>query len=234
MTHQPSLLALFDIDGTLILSGRAGVRALGRAFEQRYGVPGALEGVAVAGRTDRAILIDVLTAMGLPAGEDDIAALRDAYCASLAEEILRPVVHPSGVLPGVARVLEAWSARGDVGIGLLTGNFRRGAEVKLGHFDLWHQFAFGAFGDDHVNRRDLVPVARTRAAEAGLVVPPPDRVIVIGDTPLDVDCAKAHGLRSVGVATGTFSRDALASAGADLVLDTLEDLERLTHFAFRE
>ena len=102
---------------------------------------------------------------------------------------------------------------------LLTGNFAGGAEIKLGHFDLWRRFAFGAFGDDHVNRRDLVPVAVREAASRGVV---PTAVVVIGDTPLDIDCAHAHGAMAVAVATGHYDEAALARAGADLVVPTLE------------
>src|SRR3989304_5063125 len=89
--------------------------------------------------------------------------------------------------PGPADAL----ALGDeVGVGLLTGNFERGAALKLGYFDLWGRFAFGAFGDGHVDRRDLVPVAIAAASRAGFVVPA-SQVVVIGDTPADVECARA-------------------------------------------
>ena len=85
----------------------------------------------------------------------------------------------------------------------------------------------GAFGDEHVDRRDLVPVAIQRAKEAGTPAPPPDRIIIIGDTPHDIDCAKAHGARAIGVATGSSSRADLIDAGADLALDTLEPLDQV-------
>jgi phosphoglycolate phosphatase len=107
-------------------------------------------------------------------------------------------------------------------IGLLTGNFERGAAIKLGHFDLWTRFAFGAFGDDHADRRALVPVAIAAAARAGLHVECPD-IIVIGDTPLDVDCAQTHGARSIAVATGPYTIEQLETARPDLVVRTLED-----------
>ena len=111
----------------------------------------------------------------------------------------------------------------DIGIGLLTGNFEGGAAIKLGHFDLWRRFPFGAFGDRHVNRRDLVPVAMAQAARAGFVDAGPHDVIVVGDTPYDVDCAVAHGARAIGVATGPFTTSQLAAAGAHLVVETLAD-----------
>lgn len=218
------LLVLFDIDGTLILSGRAGVRGMNVAFERLYGITGALDRISMAGRTDRAIVIDALRAIDRDATDAEILRVRDAYCESLAAEIVKPVTDPYGVLPGVVSALDALATRSHVGVGLLTGNFERGAAIKLGHFDLRTRFAFGAFGDDHVDRRDLVPVALARAHEAIRDVPPASRVVVIGDTPLDIDCAKAHGARAVGVATGPFSASDLSAAGADLTLETLEDV----------
>ncbi|MFI5177253.1 MAG: HAD family hydrolase [Vicinamibacterales bacterium] len=218
---------LFDIDGTLILSGRAGVRGMNLAFERLYGRARALDQVPIAGRTDRAIVSDVLRALGRDAIEEEIFRLRDAYCAYLPEELQRPVADPSGVLPGVEALLDRLAAEGERPVGLLTGNFARGAALKLGHFGLADRFAFGAFGDDHLDRRDLVPIAMDAARRAGAPVPPAAAVIVIGDTPLDVECAHAHGARAVAVATGPFDVDALRAAGADLVLETLEDQTRL-------
>jgi phosphoglycolate phosphatase-like HAD superfamily hydrolase len=216
-----SRIILFDIDGTLIHSGRAGVRGLNAAFLSLYGVGGALEGVALAGRTDRAIVSDVLRAIGREPTAEAITTLREAYLDHLAIELTKPVPG-SGVLPGVSGVLDALEARGDVAVGLLTGNFQRGAAIKLGHFQLWSRFGFGAFGDDHVDRRDLVPIAMADAGRVGATVPA-SRVVVIGDTPADVDCARAHGALAVAVATGPFSRAELESSQPDVLLDSLED-----------
>jgi len=219
---EVSHVILFDIDGTLIHSARAGIRGMNAAFARLYGVADALEGVELAGRTDRAIASQVFRAIGREPTAEAIMALREAYVHHLAEEIAKPLPG-SLVLPGVMAVLDALEARDDCAVGLLTGNFERGAAIKLGHFQLWSRFAFGAFGDDHVSRRDLVPIAMAQAARRAGRSFPASRVVVIGDTPLDVDCAQAHGARSVGIATGPFTRDALASARADLVLDTLEE-----------
>ena len=220
-------LFLFDIDGTLIQSGRAGLRGMNLAFERLYGHRQALDGVPFAGRTDRAIARQVFEKFGYEATDAEIARLRDAYCEDLATEIVKPVADPSGILPGVERLLDRLSADGAPPLGLLTGNFARGAAIKLGHFGLFERFAFGAFGDDHVDRRDLVPVALEAARRAGVHVESPARVVIIGDTPLDVECAHAHGARAVAVATGPFSPADLERAGADLILETLEDQERL-------
>jgi phosphoglycolate phosphatase len=223
-----SRLVLFDIDGTLVLSGRAGVRGMNLAFGRLHGRDRALDGVPIAGRTDRAIVIDAMRAIGVDPSEEAIIALRDAYIELLGVEIQRPPPeHPSLVLPGVAAILDALGREDGMVSALLTGNFQRGAVVKLEHFGLWRRFAFGAFGDDHVDRRALVPIAVERAKAAGVAVPPPEGIVIIGDTPSDVDCAKAYGARAIGVATGPFSRAALEDAGADLTVDTLEPTGRL-------
>lgn len=217
-------LILFDIDGTLIQTGRAGVRAMNRAFVDLFNVENALDGVQVAGRTDRAIVGQVLDAHGLPHDAETVTAVRDAYCRRLPEALGDPGSLPMGVLPGVGAMLDALEGRDDVVVGLLTGNFVSGAELKLGHFDLWRRFGFGAFGDLHVNRRDLVPVAIEAACGLGHSRFTPDRVVVIGDTPLDVDCAQAHGARAIAVATGIFPMDVLRESGADLTVETLADV----------
>ena len=218
-------LVLFDIDGTLISSGRAGVRGMNRSFEREYGVAGALDTVTVAGRTDRAIVIEVLTRAGQVADDASIARVRDAYCVDLPVALAEPTSRPMGILPGVVSLLDHLDTRADVVVGLLTGNFVRGAEIKLGHFGLWPRFRFGAFGDHHTNRRDLVPVAVDAAVAAGHPRIALSQVIVIGDTPADVDCAQAHGARAIAVATGPFSRDELAATGAAHVVSTLGDID---------
>ncbi len=223
MSHHAAWLVLFDIDGTLVQTGRAGVRGMNAAFARLYGVEAALAGIPIAGRTDRAIVSDAFRAIGREPSDDEIIRLREAYVADLAVEIVKRVADPSGVLPGVEVLLDALAARSDVHVGLLTGNFERGARIKLGHFDLWRRFRFGAFGDDHLDRRALVPVAIARAREAGAPAVPAGRIVVIGDTPLDVDCARAHGARAIAVATGTYDRAALEATGADVVVDTLAD-----------
>ena len=217
------LLVLFDIDGTLILSGRAGVRGMNAAFRRLYGAADALATVSIAGRTDRAIVGDGLTAIGREPTGEEIARLRDAYLEELPRELPRPSGEPSCVLPGIAALLDALATEPQVRVGLLTGNFVRGAELKLGFFDLWRRFPFGAFGDDHLDRRDLVPVALARASASGRGVPTAADTVIIGDTPLDIDCAHTHGARALAVTTGQYSAEALSAAGADLVVPTLED-----------
>ena len=219
-------LVLFDIDGTLIKTGRAGLRGMNAAFQRLHGRADALDGISFAGRTDRAIVSDIFRAHGIEAGDGVMDELREAYLVHLAEEITKPVPDCE-VLPGVEASLEALDLRKEVGVGLLTGNYRRGAAIKLGHFGLWERFGFGAFGDAHADRRHLVPIAIAEAERVLGVRVPPSRVVVIGDTPLDVDCAHAHGAVAVAVATGPFSAAELGASGPELVLETLEDVQAL-------
>lgn len=217
-----TVLVLFDIDGTLIHTAGAGVRGMNAAFERLHGRSGALDGVPVAGRTDRAIIREVFRNWNVEMSDVELSPLRDEYVVELERELARSGAPDFGVLPGVHEALAGLEADPGFTLGLLTGNFVRGAEIKLAHFDLWRRFAFGAFGDHHVDRRDLVPVALARAQEHGVS---PSHVVVIGDTPLDVDCAHAHGAQAVAVATGNYSAADLSAAGANLVVDTLEALD---------
>ena len=218
-------LLLFDIDGTLLLSGGAGTRALNRTFEDMFGVADAFTGIAVAGRTDPLILGDALDRAGVAA---DAAARRKflaRYCEHFEREILCPGPR-KGLMPGVRRLLDSLRERPDVACALLTGNIARAARIKLEHFALQRYFACGAYGDDAPRRDDLVPVAVGRARRAGIDVASASQAVVIGDTPLDVQCAAVAGARSVGVATGSFTEEELRRAGADAVLPDLTDPNR--------
>ncbi len=217
-------VVLFDIDGTLVQTGRAGVRGLTQAFVELFGTHDALEGIPVAGRTDRAIVGEALRRVGQADDAATVTRVREAYCRRLPAALADPGSAPIGVLPGVVSLLEALERREDVAVGLLTGNFAAGAALKLGHFRLWERFPFGAFGDDYVDRRALVPVARTEAAGRGHHTASPSQVVVIGDTPLDVDCAQAHGARSLAVATGLYDTDQLRASGADLTVSSLDEV----------
>lgn len=215
-------MVLFDIDGTLVLTGGAGVRAMTRAFETVFRVPDAFRGVPMAGRTDQAILLEALERSGRRVDGSDLAAFRREYVEPLREEIRRPSPE-ARAMPGVRELLGALAARPDVYLGLVTGNFADAARIKLAHFDLARYFAWGAFGDDAREREALVPIALARAAAHGVPPVPRDRVFVVGDTPSDVRCARAAGTRAVGVATGPYDAAALRASGADCVLPDLAD-----------
>jgi phosphoglycolate phosphatase-like HAD superfamily hydrolase len=241
-------LLLFDVDGTLVLTGGAAVRAMDEAFHDVFGVRGAFDHVPMPGRTDGAILkdaftralpqsqtlADALAATGVHPVDAEIARYKAAYFARFTEEIVKPVpVNPAkparhrfkGVLPGVREVLDALDGRPDVFLALLTGNYEQGARIKLEYFDLWRYFRCGAYGDDSLDRHALVPVAVARSRAAGCPPVGLRDVVIIGDTPLDVACARDAGVGCLAVATGGFSADALRASGADLVFETLEDTD---------
>jgi len=216
-------LVLFDIDGTLVLTGGAGIRAMNRAGEAELGLSNLLDGVPVAGRTDWIILHDALTKAGHDLDEDLFVRMRDAHIRYLREEIDQPGDGVKDVMPGIRELLPVLQSREDVFLGLLTGNFEEAARIKLGHFDLWDYFRCGAFGDDAADRNKLVPFAVDRARECGLGSFDYGEVVVIGDTPHDVACAVAVGAMPVAVATGNFTVDQLRATGAPIVLEDLSD-----------
>ena len=218
-------LVLFDIDGTLVLTGRAGIRAMNRACEEVIGHVGALDGIPVAARTDWIILHDALGAIGHALDDDLFARLRDAYVGHLEEAIAEPGEGVKAVMPGIRPLLDTLAARPDVFLALLTGNFERSARIKLAHFDLWRYFRCGAFGDDAADRNALVPFALERAKGCGLEAIPPESIFVIGDTPHDVACARAVGAVPIAVATGTFTVDQLRASGAGIVFEDLSDTD---------
>lgn len=230
-------LILFDIDGTLVLTGGAGIRAMNRACEELVGHPHALEGIPVAGRTDRIILMDVVSRAGHRLDDGLLDRLRERYIANLREEIERPGRTQTfeslgarggvkAVMPGIRDLLDTLVRREDVFLGLLTGNFEAGARIKLEHFDLWRYFRCGAYGDDAADRNALVPFALERARQCGLPDLAAEHILVVGDTPHDIACARAVGATPVGVATGGFTAEQLRESGADIVFEDLAERDR--------
>ena len=215
-------LLLFDIDGTLLLSGGAGLRALNQAFLDLLGTANAFDGISVAGRTDPLLLNDATARIGVVLDKVQRRRFHDRYCDLLEHEILQPGPR-KGLMPGVEELLKNVHHQPKLCVGLLTGNFARAARIKLEYFGLWPFFVFGAYGDDAAQRDELVPVAVGRARTAGAIVRSPAQVVVIGDTPLDIRCATAAGARSIAVATGLFDMQTLERKGATVVLPDLTD-----------
>jgi phosphoglycolate phosphatase-like HAD superfamily hydrolase len=213
---------LFDIDGTLVLTGGAGSRAMTRAFEDLFSVPDAFRTISMPGRTDAWILSDAIAAHGVASTAPELQQFPHVYLTHLVRELALPGPK-KGVMPGVRELLETLSARTDVYLALLTGNYEAAAREKLAYFDLWRYFACGAFGDDAPDRNGLLPRALEKIAASGGPHAAPSDTVVIGDTPLDVACAAAGGARSVGVATGAFTVEQLRDAGADAVFPDLSD-----------
>ena len=216
-------LILFDIDGTLCLTGRAGWRAMNRACADVLDTENPMTAVEFAGRTDWSILRDIMANHGRTLDAGKLADQRDRYVRYLEEEIQQPGTGVKDVMPGIRPLLDALEGRDDTALALLTGNFIEGARIKLEYFDLWKYFPCGAFGGDSPSRNDLVPVALSRARECGIVNGEPSKVLVVGDTPNDVQCALVVGATPVGVATGGYSVEDLRTSGAEIVFNDLSD-----------
>ncbi len=195
-------LILWDIDGTLIISGRAGIFALTKAFKNTYGREPDFSKLDVSGRTDQWIARQVLEQQGVPATAENIHAYLENYLKSLPGEL---ETRPGRVLPGIVELLEKFKHHPAIAQGLLTGNLQRGAQIKLEHYQVWHYFAFGAFGDDSPLRNELGPHAVRRANAKHAAEFAPENIFVIGDTPHDIECGKAIGAKTIAVATGSFS-----------------------------
>lgn len=214
-------LVLFDIDGTLLDCGVQVRGILAEAMNEVFGVTADVDGYDFAGRTDDRIASDLLLQAGVAPErvKEGLPALRREYVerleASLDGKRMR-------LLPGVRELLTRLSHREDVVVGLLTGNWEGGARVKLSRFELDPFFLCGAYGDDCLDRRQLPPKALAAAAAASDHTFPPPAVVIVGDSPLDVDCARHHGIPSLAVATGRATLSQLTEAGADWVIPGLD------------
>jgi phosphoglycolate phosphatase-like HAD superfamily hydrolase len=224
-------LVLFDIDGTLLRTEGAGVAAMLRAFSRLHGQRGfSFEGVEIAGALDGLLFARMMAQHGLPGDEGTHAEFQRIYADELARALTPSVVRR---MPGTTELVGALRDAG-AGVGLLTGNYERTAHLKIAlvGFDRTH-FPFGAFGADGPSRRHLTPVAIERAAAHLGRSFDPARVTIIGDTPHDIDCAKAHGCRALGVGTGPYSPERLLAAGADLAVADLADLAAIRGWILR-
>jgi phosphoglycolate phosphatase-like HAD superfamily hydrolase len=217
-------LILWDIDMTLVNTGAAGQHALVRATIERFGGNGDLNGVEIAGRTDVAIAHQILRKHGTPVTRGNVDSFLDRYVALLPEELPK---RDGCVLPGIRQLLEELAQQPDKTLGLLTGNLKRGAQLKLGHYDLWQFFPFGAFADDHHDRNVLGPCAVDRAAAHAGFQFHPQQVDVVGDTGHDVACGKAFGARTIAVATGSWPRQRLAECQPDFLFDDFANVDKV-------
>ena len=212
-------VCLFDIDGTLLSSGGAGKAAIESALTEEFGV--ALRAhVPYSGRTDRAIVRDLFHFHDIEDSPAHRQRLLSGYLARLPACLAG---HQGKVLPGVAALLEQLAPRARTALGLLTGNVRAGASAKLGHFGLDHHFAFGGFGDHHLDRDDVAREAFESIREHLGRPVALECIWVIGDTPLDIRCARAIGARVAAVATGFHSIDELGAEKPDLLLADFAD-----------
>jgi phosphoglycolate phosphatase-like HAD superfamily hydrolase len=221
--QSPRRLVLWDVDYTLMTSGGMLPDLYGAAFRSVTGQ--ALRYVPdTAGRTERAIALDAFAQHGIDAAERHLPAFVDALAAAHTARL--DVLRRQGrALAGAAAALEALHRIPGVVQSLLTGNIRPIAEEKLAAFglDRYVDFDVAAYGTDHVERADLVGMARRAVADRYGVVFGPENTVLLGDTPNDVAAGRTGGARVVAVATGRYDRAALAEAGADVVLADLRD-----------
>ncbi|MCA8994102.1 MAG: HAD hydrolase-like protein [Planctomycetaceae bacterium] len=205
-------VCLFDIDGTLLTSGGAGQVGMERALNEVFGITNHDVDIPAAGRTDRAITTDLFRHHGIELHDSNIASFLAAYDRHLPDALAscRGLVYP-----GIEPLLDELSNQSGVVLGLLTGNYRVGADHKLRHYKLNQHFGFGGFGDHHENRDDVARAAMQSLRDTVQRDVDLEHVWVIGDTPADVRCARAIGAKVVAVATGIFSAEDLEQSKPD-------------------
>ncbi|GAB5558515.1 MAG: HAD family hydrolase [Synoicihabitans sp.] len=214
-------LLLWDIDGTLLATSGAGVKALEASLSAEFlaGEPADLSDIDLAGRTDRWIAREIFQKYRIEHSSAQVDRLLNLYIEKLPSYLNSL----TSVLPGVREILAEAENRSDVVQGLLTGNLARGAAAKLRHFDLWEYFPFGAFSDDSAIRNELGPHALRRAKEYSGHDFDPSDVWIIGDTPHDIECGKVIGARTLAVATGHYDLELLRSHKPDALRSNLEN-----------
>jgi phosphoglycolate phosphatase len=218
----PTVTAIvFDIDGTLLTTGGAGAVAWGRAFHELHGVPANIGDYTEAGMPDHEVCrVTFLHVIGREPSENEIVTLMLRYLEHLPDAVAASTTYR--ILPGVHETLTELEVAG-YPLGLTTGNVEQAARIKLQRGDLNRYFPFGGYGSDSPHRGELTKKAIERAGEIVGEAVDPTTVLVVGDTPRDVEAARYAGAVSVGVATGHFTKEQLAQAGADHVLGTLEE-----------
>jgi phosphoglycolate phosphatase len=214
-------LILFDIDGTLISTDGAGVKAFARVFDKIFDLPDATKNMTFAGRTDRRLIRDIFEDNDIEPTAENYEKFRGAYFEHLALFLPEGKTEP---LPGVRPIIAAFRELDPPPvIGLLTGNHQHGAKLKLNHYNLWQEFVLGAFGDHHEARAD---VARDALRQGQSLIPgiQPGEVLVIGDTERDIRCARVIGARVLAVATGPNTLSELESFEPDWVVENLTQI----------
>jgi phosphoglycolate phosphatase len=212
---------LFDIDGTLLVTGGAGAQAWQRAFLELYEVEANIEEHTHAGMTDPEIAEIVFReVIGRDGSEEERAGAIAGYLSHLQDAVGESKGYR--VMPGIEDLL-ARLTRDGILLGIVTGNIESAAHIKLGRGDLNRYFAFGGYGSDSRDRTELTKKALERGGEVSGAPLDRDQTIAVGDTPRDVKAAHGAGIHVVGVATGSYSVDELSEAGADWAIENVRD-----------
>lgn len=215
-------VVFFDIDGTLLNTGGAGQLAMERALTEDFRLRFPFEGVFTAGRTDRGIVDEIFTRCGLPDSDAERERFMFSYLRRLPECLAQV---PGALLPGVSDLLETLAAQQELLLSLLTGNYAEGAWIKLRHFGIDRYFRPGGFGDRHVDRDDVARHAAHVIREALGLSDNHPRMIVVGDTPADIRCARAIGAVAIAVATGHYSESQLQAHTPDFLFADFSETE---------
>ncbi|MCE9624212.1 MAG: HAD hydrolase-like protein [Deltaproteobacteria bacterium] len=219
-------LILFDIDGTLLMTGGAGKEAFDRVFSEFYGIEQAWRDIHPDGRTDPSLIVELFEKnLGRRPSSEEMERVSEAYARAMEEAL--PRSERFRLLPGVVELLDYLADRKIGMLGLATGNFESTAAQKLRHGGLHHYFRFGGYGSDHGVRLELTRAAveRGRSLLGGHL--PNEEIILVGDTVHDIDCGRRLDLTTVAVATGSTPRATLEAARPDFVLDSLSPLEEV-------
>jgi phosphoglycolate phosphatase len=215
-------LVLFDIDGTLVHTGGAGIKAFARVFATEFGAHNGVERIKFAGRTDVSLVREFFSLHGIPASSENFERFFDRYVYWL-DHILGH--SQSAECPGVRALITGLEALPEPPLlGLLTGNIRLGAEIKLRHFGLWDHFETGGFADDDEDRNKIAAVARLRGSRVLGRELRGEEIVVVGDTPLDIRCGRAIGAKVLAVATGGARFHELEAHQPDWVVEDLREL----------
>lgn len=231
--HSPNSLLLFDIDGTMVSTGGAGVRAMHQAGQELYGPHFSINGLDFAGRLDPLLVDELFQANCVPLSDPERIRFRARYRECLQRSPLAPPAASS--MPGVLELLQVLRQTPSAVLGVLTGNFQETAEIKLSSCGIDPaQFKVSVWGDESPHsppdREHLPPVAMAKYSRMFEREIPPHRVTVIGDTPHDVRCAKRNGCRSLAVATGKFTVPELQGCEPDRVVANLSDVHAIARW----
>ena len=215
-------LVLFDIDGTLVHTGGAGIKAFAKVFATEFGKPNGTEKIKFAGRTDVGLVREFFLANNIKPSAENFARFFERYVFWL-DHILAD--SKTEACPGIWELIrELHALPNPPTLGLLTGNLRLGAEIKLRHFNLWNEFVTGGFADAHEDRDHIARAAHTRGARVLGKTVRGEEVVVIGDTPLDVKCGRAIGAHVLAVATGGATLEELRNHKPDWAVTDLREV----------